>query len=198
MHCQHRLAPCCPLLPALDILHLAYPEARLYIVHLFVYSANTGPYLKTSSMYDVHQNWCVHAMHSCTHQRSPRFITFSGTRSRTKIVYVALANAQKTSIPCQNLEFDARDCQFMLYLLHREERSYLLEEVRVHSPRVPHLHILDFNKKKTAHHQKLMFSCLKLKLKKIITAVLICHQWIPIIRREQDHLGNHNLTFWDI
>jgi hypothetical protein len=53
----------------------------------------TGPYLKTSSTRTMYIKTGVYM--PCTHQRSARVITFSGTRSRTKIVYVALANAQR-------------------------------------------------------------------------------------------------------
>ena len=65
---------------------------------------NTGPYLKTSSTYDVHQNQCLHAMHTLT--RLHRFKPFLVVNHVQKIAYIALANAQKTSMPCQNLEFD--------------------------------------------------------------------------------------------
>jgi hypothetical protein len=64
----------------------------------------TGPYLKTSSTYDVHQNQCLHAMHTLT--RLHRFKPFLVVNHVQKIAYIALANAQKTSMPCQNLEFD--------------------------------------------------------------------------------------------
>jgi hypothetical protein len=64
----------------------------------------SGPYLKTSSTYDVHQNQCLHAMHTLT--RLHRFKPFLVVNHVQKIAYIALANAQKTSMPCQNLEFD--------------------------------------------------------------------------------------------
>jgi len=98
---------------------------------------DTGPYLKTSSTYDVHQNQCLHAMHTLT--RLHRFKPFLVVNHVQKIAYIALANAQKTSMPCQNLEFD-RDFWCMLYLLHREVSRYLLEEVSVHPPRVHYFH----------------------------------------------------------
>jgi len=52
-------------------------------------------------------------------------------------------------MPCQNSEFD-RDYRCMLYLLHREVRSYLLEKIHVQPPHEHHLHFLDFNEIKTA------------------------------------------------
>jgi hypothetical protein len=52
-------------------------------------------------------------------------------------------------MPCLNSEFD-RDYRCMLYLLHREVRIYLLEEVRIQPPHVHHLHFLDFNEKKNS------------------------------------------------
>jgi hypothetical protein len=97
-------------------------------------------------------------------------------------------------MPCLNSEFD-RDYRCMLYLLHREVSSYLLEEVCVQPPRVHSLHFLDFNGKKTARYPRFAGTSSQLPF------FTPSQQWLPIqlnwyqlLPNNYNHLlpNNHN------